>query len=70
MEMLHGALLQPLALRDAMLLRAPLYNRARNPALRELDGHRHADGTTADNHDLPLFVLRLHVYIKDLIGRA
>jgi hypothetical protein len=70
MEMLHGALLEPLTLGDAMLLRAPLDDRACNPALGQLNGHGHADRTAADNHDLLLLVLRLHVYIKDLIGRA
>ena len=51
-------------------LRAPLDDRARNPALGKLDGHGHANRAAADNHDLLLLVLRLHVYIKDLIGRA
>jgi hypothetical protein len=49
--MLHSALLEPLSLWEAMLLRAPLDDRARNPALDELDGHRHANRAAADNHD-------------------
>src|SRR5580704_10552804 len=63
-EMLHGPLLEPLPLRDAMLLRAPLDDRAGNSALRELDRHRHADRTAADNHDLPLLLCRPHVCSK------
>src|SRR5262245_26243501 len=66
MEMLHGALLEPLPLRDAMLLRAPLDDRARYPALGELDGHRHADRAAADNHDL-LFLLHSHVFVLKIL---
>ena len=58
--MLHGALLQPLALRDAMLLRAPLDDRACNPALSQLNRHGHANRAAADNHDLSFLLLRLH----------
>ena len=67
-KVLHGPLLEPLPLRDAMLLRAPLDDRARNSALRELDCHRHADRAAADNHDLSFLLNRPHVCTKNLIG--
>jgi hypothetical protein len=67
MEMLHGALLEPLPFRNAMRLRAPLDDRARNSALRELDGHRHADRAAADDHDLLLLLHGLMRVTQDLI---
>jgi hypothetical protein len=60
-EMLHGPLLEPLPLRDAMLLRAPLDDRARNSALRELNCHRHSDRATADNHNSLILSCGSHV---------
>ena len=64
--MLHGALLEPLPLRDTMLLRAPLDDRARDPALRKLDGHRHADRAAADDHDVVFLRCRRHERTKNL----
>src|SRR5579883_189616 len=66
-EMLHGALLQPLPLWNAMLLRAPLDDCAGDAALGELDRHRHANRAAADDDDL---LLLLHFVLLPWVQTA